>query len=135
MTFRALPFPCCPSLTCPVWILIISQSSCSQLVKPSLSLSLFLCSPGMCSCLLMALAPPWSLPRRPPTRPSPTPSLVLLSPYLAWHCLVSKSSCFPVRWLAPPSEPTFVRSVSWARVLVFCQHPVWLLSRSVPSQF
>ena len=53
MTFRALPFSCCPSLTCSVWILIISQSSFSQLVKKSLSLSLFLCSPGMCSSLLM----------------------------------------------------------------------------------
>lgn len=51
VAFRALPFPCCPSLTCSVWILIIPQNSFSHLVKKSLFLS-FLCSPGTCSHLL-----------------------------------------------------------------------------------
>ena len=60
-----------------------------------------------------ALALLWSLPRMPPTCPSPTPSLALLSPYLSWHSSVSgfKSSCFPARWFVPPSEPTLVRSI------------------------
>lgn len=73
----------------------------------------------------------WSLPRMPPTLPTPNPSLLLPSlsrPYLSWHCSVFvlfyyyyffNSSCFPVRWLVPPSKP-----ILGAGVLLLCQHLV-----------
>ena len=71
----------------------------------------------------------------PPTRPSPAPSPVLLSPYLSWHCPVSKSSCFPVRWFVLRQSPRLSglspRRGCWcsASILSGC----WDVS--VPSQF